>query len=246
MTMKYDLFTNETDLYEMRPGWVVRLVPGENPLMSRYRHPPAVMIAMVVAGTAVQMYSQYQQGKQAEEIAEKNAAMMRNQAMQQEDRGDQEAQMAQDRAALKAKQAKAFGEEQQQELATGNIRLGVGLSTVIEADTEEKAAQEVGFIMDEGYNRRRALYGEAQASRMKADIFEQQGENARTNSYWSMGATALKGLGSLAFMGSQAGWFGGSSPGIGSVGDKGLRAGYTGGVGGVGGNTQNFDFTAWN
>jgi hypothetical protein len=201
----YNLFTHETDLYELRPGWVIRLVPGEDPLMSRLRHPPAVMIAMVVAGTAMQMYSTYQQGKQAEEIAEKNALILQNKAKQEEARGDQAAQLAQDKAALKQKQAKAFAAEQRKDLAANNIKLGIGIDTVIQADTEEKAAKEVGYIMDEGYNQKRALYMEAQSSRMEADITEEDGRNKRRNSYWQMGIQGATGIASIASMGGGGG-----------------------------------------
>jgi len=209
----YDLFANEQDLYEMKPGWVIRLDPGENPLMSGHRHMPWVYVAMVVAGTAMQMYSTYQQGKQAEEIAEKNAAILKNQAMQEEARGEQAAQLAQDKAALKQKQARAFSAEQQKDLAAGNIKLGVGISNVIKADTREKAAKEIGYIMDEGYNQKRALYENAKTSRMRADIVEEDGANKRRNSWWKMGGQGMQGISSIAFMGSQAGWFGGGGGG---------------------------------
>ena len=206
---RYDLFSNETDLYEMKPGWVIRLVPGENPLMSRYRHGPAIMIGMMIVGTGMQMYSQYQQGKQAQEIAEKNAQMMKNKALQEKARGDQAAQLAQDKATLKQKQANIFEAEQQKDLAAGNIKLGVGISNVIKADTREKAAKEVGYIMDEGYNQKRALYEESRTSLMQADIFKEEGANARRNNYWSMATTGLGAASSMAFMGSDMGWFGG-------------------------------------
>ena len=223
---KYDLLSNMDDLYELRPGWVIRLVPGEDPMMSHYRHPPVVMIAMMVAGTALQMYSQYQQGKQAEEIAEKNAAIMQQQAENNEARGDEAALQAQNAAALKKRQALTFAANQQKDMAAGNIRLGVGVSEVIQADTEEKAAAEIGYVMDDGYNKKRALYGEANTNRMQGDIFEAEGRNARRNSYWNMASIGLKGASSLGFMGSQMGMFsgGGSTATMGggpnSAGDR--------------------------
>ena len=219
--LKYDLFTHTDDLYEIRPGWVIKLVPGEDPLMSGLRHPPAVMIAMMVAGTALQMYSQYEQGKQAAEIAEKNEAIMKLQATQAEERGDEAAKQAEGQAALKKRQALTFGAEQQKDLAAGNIKLGVGVSEVIKADTEEKAATEIGYIMDEGYNKKRALYGEAQTHRMQGDIYEQQAEKAKRDSYWNMASIGLSGAMSLGFMGSDMGWFSGGSPGAGATANNG-------------------------
>ena len=79
------------DLYELKPGWWIRLVPGEDPLMSRYRHGPSLFITMMVAGTALQMYSQYEQGKQGAEIAEANEEIMKRQAAQARERGDEAA-----------------------------------------------------------------------------------------------------------------------------------------------------------
>jgi hypothetical protein len=214
-----------SEFYELKPGWFIRLVPGENPLMSRYRHGPAVFAAMVVAGTAMQVYSTYQQGKQQEEIAEKNALILKNKAKQEEARGDQAARLAQDKAALKQKQAKAFAAEQQVGLAARNIKLGVGISEVIKADTEEKAAKEVGYMMDEGYNQKRALYMEAQSSRMEAEIWEEDGRNKRRNSYWQMGIQAATGIATLANMGNTGGGGqGGGTPGKDIVGGKPRRS----------------------
>ena len=147
---------------------------------------------------------------------------MQNQAEQAEARGDEAAQQAQGQAALKKRQAIIFGANQQKDLAAGNIKLGVGVSKVIEADTEEKAATEIGYIMDEGYNKKRALYGEAQTHRMQGDIYEQQAEKAKRDSYWNMASIGLSGAMSLGFMGSDMGWFsGGGSPGAGATANNG-------------------------
>lgn len=159
------------------------------------RFDPVTATVLFAAGTGIQMYGQYKAGKQAEKVAKYNAAVERKKAEQVKDNAKTEAQ-------IQAEKGRRLLATQKATAAAGNVRINTGAPLVIEDETKAKIGRDIGYILRRGDQQADALYD-------SANITEKVGENAREQSYWNMAGTGLTGASSIAFMGSDAGWFGG-------------------------------------
>ena len=188
-----------------------------------------IAMGMMAVGTGVSMYGQYQQGKQAEKIGKYNAQvdlmraeqMAKNAAFAKQKEG-LERQNAVDASQILADKRDQWVAKMKGKAAAGNIRVNLGVPLVIEAEGRENFAKDITKVLRIGAQKAgewkmQGMNYQSQAStlRTSAAIEEQVGKNARRNSIWSMIGTGASGLGSMAFMGYNAGMWGGGGGGTG-------------------------------
>jgi len=190
-------FCNHNNLYELKPSWVIRKPPWFTDMdMARWRFDPIItplVVGTMVAGTVMEMKGTLEEGKQAEKIAEQRAAI---------DIKSAEAARAAsvEEAKIRKEQGRRLIERQKGIVAASGIRLGVGAPLVIEAQTKADIARDIGFILERGRE-------EAGFYRSRAGIERATGKAARRRSKWEAISQGLTGFGSLAMMGTEAGWF---------------------------------------
>ncbi len=196
---KFTDFCDQNDLYELKPGWVVRVPPWFTQMdMAKWRFDPfTIGIILMGVGTVVGMKATLEQGKEAKKIANARAAV------------DLENAKAVRRASVEeAKIKKVKGRRllatQRSVAAASGVLINVGSPLVIAAETRDIIADDVGFILERG----RAETGFFESS---AAIETARGEAALRKSKWDAISQGLTGFGSIAFMGAQAGTFKGSS-----------------------------------
>lgn len=184
--MKHRDFFNEIRLVEQN-GRIYQL-------HWRYRFGPAMIpiaMAAMAVGTGMQVAGSIQQGKMADKIAKQRAAVDTMNAANAKQNAMTEAQ-------IQAEKGRRLMSTQTALAAAGGIKVNQGAPLVIEADTKSKIAQDVGYILRRG--------GQAEQSYLaSADIERQIGKNTKKQSQWDAVGTGLQGMGSIAFMGADAG-----------------------------------------
>lgn len=153
-----------------------------------------VAMGTMIAGTTIGMMGKLREGERAEDISEQRAAA---------DIASAEAvrRMSVEEARIKKEKGRRFLEEQKAAAAAGGIRLNVGAPLVIEAETRADIAKDVGFVLERGREEERFY-------KSRAAIEKARGKAKRKRSRWEAISQGLTGFGSLAFMGTEAGWWG--------------------------------------
>jgi hypothetical protein len=197
---KYDLFCDQNNLYELRPGWVVRVPCGFSFMdRVRYRFDPVIAGAILVGGgTLLQMKATAEAGKEAKKIANARAAVDLENAKTAR-------KASVEKAKIKTEQVKRLIETQKAVAAAAGIRINVGSPLVIQSETRANLAKDVGFVLERG----RTETGFFESS---AAIERDRGEAALKKSKWDAISQGLWGAGSIAFMGIKGGGFRGSKP----------------------------------
>ncbi len=198
---KFTDFGNQNDLYELKPGWVVRIPPWFTQMdMAKWRFDPVTIgIVMLGVGTAIQMKGTLEQGKEAKKIANARAAVDIENAKAVRRTSVEEAK-------IKKARGRRLLATQKSVAAAAGVMINVGSPLVIAAETRDIIADDVGFILERG----RAETGFFESS---AAIETARGEAALRKSKWDAISQGLTGFGSIAFMGTQGGTFKGSSGG---------------------------------
>jgi len=159
-----------------------------------------LMGAMATGGT-MSILSTLQQGKDAQKIANQNAANLIQQSEDVKKAADEKARIQEAKGIeLKEKQKAAF--------AAGNIKMNVGSPLVIESQTDALIAEDKSYTLMQGRQQRDYLLSEA-------SIQHQMGSKSRKNAKNSAWTTGLMTGASMGFMGYSAGMFGG---GVGNYG----------------------------
>jgi len=157
----------------------------------------AVVITGVSAGIGA--YSAYEQGKQAEKMAEYNAAVEHNNALQ----AQMEAQVA---AKTKRKEAEAMNKRQRALYAKAGV---VNEGTPLEVLAETAMDMELEALEIERFGK-----VTAQKHRDQAAIDIYSGKSAKRAGTLNAGETLLSGLGSMAKMNTKPTVKSGGNPGI--------------------------------
>lgn len=174
-----------------------------------------IVAPLAMAGsTTVSVMSSLRQGKEAQEIANARAAV---------DRADAAAVARRTIEAAKIKRrrgAEAVASQKVRTAAAG-IRVDTGSPLVNEAQMRSDILKDIDLILETGSTHRERFFGSAR-------LEEERGRKLRRQSMWDAVTTGLRGAGSIAFLGSEAGWFGGGDGGTVSL--PGRTAGFFGGL----------------
>lgn len=164
------------------------------------RYDPITLAAVgIAAGTGIGIAGTLEEGKQAEKIAKQRAAVDLANAEAVDKAGEEKAR-------IKKEKGRRFIETQKSEAIAGNIRVNVGSPLVIETQTRSDIAKDIGFSL-------KTTRTESDFFRSRAAIEIATGKVAKRKSRLDALSQGLLGLGSLAFMGSQAGLFSRSQTG---------------------------------
>jgi len=152
---------------------------------------PAMMGTMAV-GTAMQVQATKQQGADTMKLAEQRAAIDMANADAAENSSVEEAK-------IKADQGRRLIETQKSNFAAANVRINVGDPLVIEKETQENIASDVGYILEGGRT-------QADAYRSSAALEIATGKAAKKNSKSTALIQGLSGFGTIGMMGYKSGW----------------------------------------
>lgn len=161
----------------------------------KYRYDPLTITALAVTaiGTVRQVRATRQAGRDAERIAEAQAAAdIENAEAVREESVEQ--------ARIKREKGRKFLETQKSTAAAGNIRINVGVPLVIEAETNAEITKDIGFGLKRGRR-------EADFFTSRAGITLASGKAAKKRAKSKALSRGLIGFGSIAFMGADAGMF---------------------------------------
>lgn len=147
----------------------------------------------MAAGTGLGIAGTLEQGRQVEKIAKQRAAI---------DIANAEAarRVSVEKAEIKRERGQRLLAQQKGAAAAGNIRLNVGVPLVIETQTRADIAEDIGFILERG-TEEEGFY------RSRAAVERATGKVAKRRSKWAAITQGLMGFGSIAMMGTKAGWF---------------------------------------
>lgn len=158
-----------------------------------------VAVAAMAGSTAFGVYSKLEQGKDLQEIANARAAV---------DRADAAAVARQtlEKAKIKRRRGEELIASQKARFAASGVRVDTGSPLVVEAQTRADILKDVGFILEQGSTERERYF-------RSATLEEKRGKKLRRRSMWDAVTTGLRGVGSIAYLGSEAGWFDGGGGG---------------------------------
>ena len=143
-----------------------------------------IAVGLAAAGTAVSVYGQQQQAKQADRIA----------GMQEQQAKDDAAYAASE-AQVQARMIRKAGERQRSDarasLAASGVTVGVGTAEQIDKEIQADSEQDALMAIYDGSNRSRAI---TQAGNMEAYRSRNAAQAARIGSY----ASALQGGATIA------------------------------------------------
>ncbi len=172
----------------------------------RYRFDPVITplaIGVVGVGTVQGIMNTRQEGKDAKKLADQRAAI-----------DEANAEAARTASVEKAKITGERGQRllatQKSEFAAGNVRINVGAPLVIETETRDVIARDVGFVLEFGR-------AESDFLRSSAAIERATGKVAKRQSRFSAIAQGLEGFGSIALLSRKAGLFSKKPPPPGTV-----------------------------
>jgi hypothetical protein len=155
-------------------------------------------------GTAMQVSSKIQEGKNAQKLANYRAALDIQAAENARIKSVEESRiLAEKRGKIVSSQKAGY--------AAGGVMLNVGAPLVVAAQTREDITKDIEFILESG--RMESAQYRASAAYEKAS-----GKMARKQSVWDAIGTGVSGFGSMAYMGYQGGMFGSGKYGFGSGG----------------------------
>ena len=164
-----------------------------------------VIAPLAMAGsTTFGVMGTLERGKEQQEIANARAAV---------DRADAAAvgRRTLEAAKIKRRQGEKLLATQKAKFAASGVRVDTGSPLVVEAQTRADILKDVGFILEQGSTQRERLFGSAR-------LEKKRGRQLRRQSMWDAVTTGLRGVGSIAYLGSEAGWFdGGGGSGLSSA-----------------------------
>ncbi len=153
--------------------------------------PIPLAIVAVSVGTAVSVAGTLQAGKQAEKIGKARAAIdIRN--------AEQARKVAVEKAKIKGEKGRRLRATQKSQAAADGIRINVGSPLVIETETRNIIAKDIGFILEGGR-------AESDFFRSSAALEIATGKAAKRKSRFDALSQGLLGAGTIAFMGASLG-----------------------------------------
>lgn len=157
--------------------------------------PITLALAGTAVGTGISVAGTLRQGRQAQELAEERAAIDIQNAEAVREASVEE-------AAIRRERGQRILATQRSQAAAGGIRINVGVPLVIATQTRADITKDIGFSLERGRV-------EAGALRGRAAIEIATGKAIRRKSAFDAISRGLTGFGSIAFMGTEAGLFGG-------------------------------------
>ena len=141
-------------------------------------------LAALAAGTAVSAQATLQQGREAEQIGKERAAI---------DIANAEAteKATVERAKIQGERGRRLLATQKSQAAAGNVRINVGAPLVIEAETRDQIAENVGFTLEGGRV-------ESDFLRSSAALEIKKGKSLKRRSRFSALSQGLVGFSSIA------------------------------------------------
>ncbi len=148
-------------------------------------------IGAMAVGTVQGIQATRQEGKDVEELAQQRAAI---------DIANAEAtrRATVEKAKLKGERGRRFLATQVSQAAAGNIRINVGAPLVIEKETREFIAKDIGFVLETGREEEEFL-------RSRAGLEIATGKAIKRKKKVSALAQGLAGFGSIALLSKKAG-----------------------------------------
>lgn len=143
-------------------------------------------LAALASGTAISAQATLQEGREAEQIAEERAAI---------DIADAEAteRATVERANIQGERGRRLLATQKSQAAAGNVRINVGAPLVIEAETRDILAKDIGFILEGGRV-------ESDFLRSRAALEIKTGKSLKRRSKFTALSQGLSGFGSIALV----------------------------------------------
>ena len=158
---------------------------------------------LIVAGTAVSAYGQYQQGKAAEaqgkaeqQIAEYNAKIKEKEAAAALERSREEARQF-------AKEGEVLMGEQRVRLAKGGVLSTEGTPALLLEETAQELEADRMSILREGFLGESFAMSQAEGLRAEGRAAKARGKNAKTGSYYAAGSSLLTGFGAAGSAGGK-------------------------------------------
>lgn len=150
----------------------------------------SLALAALASGTAIGVTGSLQEGREAEQIAKERAAI---------DIANAEAteRATIKRANIQGEQGRRLLATQKSQAAAGNVRINVGAPLVIEAETRDILAENVGFTLEGGQV-------EADFLRSSAALEIKTGKSLKRRSRFSALSQGLGGFGSIALLSSKS------------------------------------------
>lgn len=141
-------------------------------------------LAAIAAGTTAQIGSTLQQGREAEQIGKERAAI---------DIANAEAteRATVEQAKMQGKRGRRLLATQKSQAAAGNVRINVGSPLVIEAETRDQIAENIGFTLEGGQV-------ESDFLRSSAALEIRTGKSLKRQSRFSALSQGLVGFSSIA------------------------------------------------
>lgn len=166
-------------------------------LHPRMRFDPITLAIIAVGvGTAVKVSGTLAAGKQAEKIGKARAEIDRRNA-------EQVRKASVEKARVKGEKGRRLRATQKSLAAAGGIRINVGSPLVIETETKDIFAKDIGFILESGR-------AESDFFRSRAALEIATGKAAKKKSRFDALSQGLLGVGKIASLGAGAGLFSGT------------------------------------
>jgi len=162
-------------------------------------------IALLIAGTAMQAYGQYQAGEAAEAEARNQQAILEYNAKIEERRAEAERKRAEEEARQFEREGKALLGEQQVGLAKGGVLTSIGTPALLLEETAQELEADRNMILQEGLRAESLRLSEAEGLRFKGRAARARGANLKTGYRYQAAGTLLTGLGTAAGYGSFGG-----------------------------------------
>jgi hypothetical protein len=147
-----------------------------------------------VAGTALKARAEKKAAKEQQRVAEANAGVAEEQAVDATRRGEQ------DVSAFR-RQVRGFIGTQRSAYAGQNVDVHTGTAADVRRDTERLAASDMDRI-------RRNAEREAQGFRSEAENYRRGGQYAASQGRWNVASTILGGATEASLLARRYGWFG--------------------------------------
>ena len=157
---------------------------------------PVTMTVLTVASTAVTAYGQYQQGQAAQDAAEYNAAVMRNNAIMEDRRAQQERVAGEAEANQRRRQLNYLIGQQRANIGASGVEASGSPLEVI-ADTVEQGTLDIQTIRYNAELRAQDRRFQAQNYRAQSELSLMEGRAAARAGAISAFGTVLGGASSL-------------------------------------------------
>ncbi len=156
-------------------------------------------IPLMLAGTGIAAYGQYQQGQAAEQEAKNAAAISEYNARVAEQEGKAQELKSVSEAQKFARQGEALLAEQQVRYSKGGVLTGVGTPVTVGVGTAKQLEIDRQMILREGTEAVKFAESRAAGMRLQAKSYRQQGKYAGRGAILSATGTVLSGLGAAGY-----------------------------------------------